>query len=42
MSLPITPSMQQAAILASLDQHNLIYGNAGSAKTVGPQGDDRA
>lgn len=34
MSLPITPSMQQAAILASLDQHNLIYGNAGSAKTT--------
>jgi DNA helicase-2/ATP-dependent DNA helicase PcrA len=34
MSFPITPNTQQAAILASRDQHNLIYGNAGSAKTT--------
>ena len=34
MNLPITPNTQQAAILASRDQHNLIYGNAGSAKTT--------
>lgn len=34
MSFPITPNAQQAAILASRDQRNLIYGNAGSAKTT--------
>jgi DNA helicase-2/ATP-dependent DNA helicase PcrA len=34
MRLLNTPNTQQAAILASQDQHNLIYGNAGSAKTT--------
>ena len=34
MNLPIVPNAQQAAILAGRDQHNLIYGNAGSAKTT--------
>lgn len=34
MSFPITPNTQQAAILASRDKYNLIYGNAGSAKTT--------
>ncbi len=34
MSLPITPDAQQAAILASRDPLNLIYGNAGSSKTT--------
>jgi DNA helicase II / ATP-dependent DNA helicase PcrA len=34
MNLPITPHAQQTAILASRDRYNLIYGNAGSAKTT--------
>ena len=34
MSLPIAPNTQQAAILASVAPYNLIYGNAGAAKTT--------
>ena len=34
MNLPIAPNTQQAAILESRDRYNLIYGNAGSAKTT--------
>jgi DNA helicase II / ATP-dependent DNA helicase PcrA len=34
MSTPITPNTEQAAILTSRDRLNLIYGNAGSAKTT--------
>jgi DNA helicase II / ATP-dependent DNA helicase PcrA len=34
MSLPIALTTQQTDILASRERHNLIYGNAGSAKTT--------
>jgi DNA helicase-2/ATP-dependent DNA helicase PcrA len=34
MILPLTPSTQQAAVVASRDKYNLVYGNAGSAKTT--------
>lgn len=34
MALPIVLNAQQAALLAGRDRHNLVYGNAGSAKTT--------